>query len=57
MDVTKYKSVGEWYRDHRGRVPVQMAAALERLIRDEGLTFLQAYAKLKAGGQIVEIEP
>ena len=56
MDVSKYKTVGEWYAEHRGRVPVQMAAALEKLMRDEGLTFPDAYVKLVAADRIVEID-
>ena len=34
MDVSKYKTVGEWYRDVRGRVPIQMAAGLEKVMKD-----------------------
>ena len=56
MDVSKYKTVGEWYRDHRGRVPIQMAAGLDKLMKEEGLSFPEAYAKLVAAGAIIEID-
>ena len=56
MDVSKYQTVGEWYAEHRGRVPIQMAAALDTLMKDESLTFPDAYARLVAAGRITEID-
>jgi hypothetical protein len=56
MDVSKYKTVGEWYADVRGRVPVQMPQALERLMKEEGLSFPEAYARLVERGAIIEID-
>jgi hypothetical protein len=56
MDVSKYKTVGEWYRAVRGRVPIQMPAGIQKLMDAEGLTFPEAYAKLVQCGAIIEID-
>lgn len=55
FDVSKYKSVGEWHADVKGRVPIQMAAALARVMREEKITFPEAYARLVERRAIVEI--
>lgn len=56
-DDLGYGSVSEWWRDHRGRVPIQAAAALDRHIRSRGCTFGEAFAALSGrGGPIVLIE-
>ncbi len=56
MDVSKYKTVGEWYADVRGRVPIQMAQALEKVMKERKLTLPQAYRLLVELGQIIEID-
>ena len=56
MDVSTFNTVGEWYAAYRGRVPIQMAAALQRLVNDEGLSFPEAYRRLVERGAIIEIE-
>jgi len=32
-----YTSVGEWYTDHRGYVPIQMAAGISRTMKERGV--------------------
>jgi hypothetical protein len=55
-DISTYTSVGEWYEDYRGRVPVQTAAALARLMNKEGISFPEAYARLMSEGSIIEVD-
>jgi hypothetical protein len=52
-----YTSVTEWFDDYRGYVPIQMAAALGRLTRGNGMTFPDAYRLLLKGGAIIHIDP
>jgi hypothetical protein len=54
-DVSQFKTVGEWYGANRGRVPTQMAAGLEKAMRETGLSFPETYALLVARGAIIEI--
>ena len=46
VDDLGYPSVSGWFNDHRGRVPVQAAAGLDRFIRAKGCTFAEAFAAL-----------
>jgi hypothetical protein len=52
-----YTSVGEWFDDYHGYVPIQMAAALGRLTRDNGMSFPDAYRLLLGRGAIIHIDP
>jgi hypothetical protein len=52
-----YTSVTLWWDDHRGYVPVQMAAAIDRVMRTEGLSFPDAYRLLLRAGKIIHIDP
>jgi hypothetical protein len=52
-----YTSVGAWYADHRGYVPIQAAAALGRLTRDGSLSFPDAYRLLLKRGAIIHLDP
>ena len=52
-----YTSVGAWYADHRGYVPIQAAAALDRLTRDGSLSFPDAYRLLLRRGAIIHLDP
>jgi hypothetical protein len=53
-----YASVGEWYDDYHGYVPIQMAAGLSQLMRKHPeLTFPEAYASLLRAGAIIELQP
>ena len=52
-----YDSVGAWYRDRIGRVPVQMAHSIDRTMKLRGLTFREAYRLLLRGGAIIHIDP
>ena len=56
MDVSKFKTVGEWYATVRGRVPIQAPQALERLMVTEKLSFQEAYARLVERGAIIELD-
>lgn len=53
-DISDYRTVGEWYADYRGRVPIQMAAGLDRLMQSEGISFHEAYRRLVERGRIIE---
>lgn len=52
-----YVSVSEWYADYHGYVPVQIAAALDRVVREHGRSFAEAYALLLRRGAIIHIDP
>ena len=52
-----YTSVGAWYADHRGYVPIQQAAALGRLTRDGTMSFRDAYRLLLRRRAIIHIDP
>ncbi len=52
-----YTSVGEWYANHRGYVPIQQAAALDRLTRDDAMSFRDAYRLLLRRGAIIHLDP
>ena len=56
VDDLRYESVGAWFEDHRGRVPIQAAAALDRYSRDHGCSFAEAFTALTNGGPIILIE-
>jgi len=45
-DDPGYTSVGEWYEDHRGRVPIQAAQALSQLVRERHASFADAFRTL-----------
>ena len=55
-DPLTYSSVGEWFNDYRGYVPIQMAHALDRYMRRTGATFAEAYAALRSAGAIIELD-
>jgi len=54
---SEYASVSEWFRDYRGYVPIQIAAGLDRLIRDTGMSFPDAYRALLGAGKIIHVDP
>ena len=57
VDDLAYESVSDWFNDHRGRVPIQAAAGLDRYIKATGATFAEAFAALSGnGGPIILIE-
>jgi hypothetical protein len=51
-----YTSVGAWYADYRGYVPILQAAALSRLTRG-GMSFRDAYRLLLQRGAIIHLDP
>jgi hypothetical protein len=56
-DDLAYETVGAWFDDHQGRVPIQAAAGLDRYIRTHGCTFAEAFAALTGRrGPIILIE-
>ena len=57
MDVSRFRTVGEWYREFHGRVPIQMAAGLDRIMREEGVTFPRAYELAVERGQVIHVDP
>ena len=52
-----YATVGEWFDDYRGYVPIQMAAGISRTMKERGLTFREAYTLLVSRGAIIHINP
>jgi len=55
-DDPNYDSVGAWYEAHRGRVPIQAALALDRLIRHRGLPFGEAFRTLVDRGALILLD-
>jgi len=55
-DPHAYATVGEWYADYAGFVPIQAAQALSRVMRQRGLTFRAAYDLLCDAGAVVELD-
>jgi hypothetical protein len=55
-DPLTYVTVGEWYRDYRGYVPIQMAHGLDQYVKRTGATFAEAYAALRSAGAIIELD-
>ena len=55
-DDPGYASVGDWYEAHRGRVPIQAAAALSRLVRERHISFADAFRTLVDRGALILIE-
>ncbi len=51
-----YTSVGKWFADYRGYVPIQQAAALARLTRS-GMSFRDAYRLLLRRRAIIHLDP
>ena len=57
VDDLAYASVSDWFTDHRGRVPIQAAAGLDRYMRAKGCTFAEAFMALSGkGGPMILIE-
>jgi hypothetical protein len=52
-----YATVGAWYADYIGYVPIQQAASLDRLIRQTGMSFPDAYRTLVERRKIIHIDP
>ena len=51
-----YATVGEWFADYHGHVPIQIPAAISRLIRDTGMSFPDAYRTLLHKGAIIHLD-
>jgi hypothetical protein len=54
-DPLTYTSVGEWFADYRGRVPIEMAIALDRYMKRTGRTFAEAWTALRKKGAIIMV--
>jgi hypothetical protein len=52
-DDPTYESVGGWYEDHQGRVPIEMAQGLSRYMKERGVSFGEAYRALLDAGAII----
>lgn len=56
MDISKYKSTGDFYRDAKVggfSVPLPMCAGLSQLMQKKGLTFPEAYSLLSEKEKII----
>jgi hypothetical protein len=51
-----YGSAGEYYADYRGYVPIQMMIGISQVMRERGVTFVEAYRLLLEAGAIIEID-
>ena len=57
VDDLTYTSVSDCFTDHRGRVPIQTAAGLDRYIKATGATSAEAFSTLIGErGPIILIE-
>jgi hypothetical protein len=57
VDDLAYASLSDWFRDHRGHVPIQAVPGLDRYINATCCTFAEAFSTLSAkGGPIILIE-
>ena len=53
-----YATVGEWFKDYHGYVPIQMPHALQRFQQaNPGMTFREAYAGLLGAAAIIHFDP
>lgn len=52
-----YATVGGWFADHHGYVPIQMPHAIHQLIKRTRLSFPDAYRTLLHGGAIIHLDP
>lgn len=52
-----YRTLGEWYAEYRGYVPIAMAHGLDVTMRRHGLSFPDAYRLLLGRGAIIHIDP
>jgi hypothetical protein len=55
-DDPGYATVGEWYEAHQGRVPIQAAHALSRLVTERNMSFADAFRSLVGGGALILID-
>jgi hypothetical protein len=55
-DDPGYATVGEWYEAHQGRVPIQAAHALSRLVKERNMSFADAFRILVGRGALILIE-
>jgi hypothetical protein len=55
-DPVSYATVGEWFADYHGYVPIQMARGLTEYMARHGCTFREAYASLRKAGAIIEVD-
>jgi hypothetical protein len=56
VDDPEYATVGAWYEDHRGRVPIEMARGLSSYIKEHDCSFRVAYTALLESGAIILLE-
>lgn len=46
MDISKYNSVGEWYKNAKENgysVPLEMCRGLEKIMKEKNMTLTEAY--------------
>ena len=59
MNIEKFKTSGEWYRQLKKDgyvIPLSLFHALNKLISDENITFQEAYEELANQGKIQVVE-
>lgn len=52
-----YETIGQWYDDYAGYVPIQMAQEISQVIKEYGVTFADAYGMLLRAGKIIHLGP
>lgn len=55
-DPHTYTTVGEWWRDYRGFVPIQMAQGLGQAMDRNRITFAEAWDLLCRRGNIILLD-
>jgi len=58
MDINEYQTAGEWYRKMKAdgfTVPLALYHTLIKIMKDERISFQEAYKKLQAEGRVQEI--
>lgn len=54
-NIYDYKTLSEWYQANRNHYPVQIPAAIQRLMKAKNITFHEAYELLVEKRAIIEI--
>ena len=56
LDYKKYKTASEFYKAHKGQIPIAMMYRITRLQKKRNLTFQEAFKILFDSGAIIEIK-
>lgn len=54
-NINDYTTLSEWYSENSKYYPVQIPAAIQRLMKSKGITFHEAYQILVENKSIIEL--